>query len=150
MELSRPLFLRILSRNRGCLIFPWTGCSFHHCSERSDANQHDSIPVQFHQPSAPSPPAHSPLPLAGDIRGPSEKRHEKRAFGLFNVRSITRFNQLPDDNVSQRPAKSVKSSSQSPSTRGNESWKNFLQGTHPARVLSIKVEELSEEDMIIA
>jgi len=101
-------------------------------SERSDANQHDSIPVQSHQPSAPSPPTHSPLPLAGDTHGPSEKRREKRAFGLSN-----------------RPAKSVKSSSQSHSTRGEESWKNFFQGKHLARVFSIKVEELSEEDMVI-
>jgi len=87
--------------------------------------------------------------LAGDTHGPSEKRREKRAFGFSNVRSITRFSQLPDDNVSQRPAKSVKSSSQSHSTRGEESWKNFFQGKHLARVFSIKVEELSEEDMVI-
>ena len=106
--------------------------------------------TKSYQPGPPSPLAHPPLPLACETQGPSEKRREKRPFGLFNVRPITTLIQLSEHKSSQRPAKNVKSNLQSHSVRGEESWKNFFQGKHLANVFTIKVEELLEEDMIIA
>jgi hypothetical protein len=131
--------------------FPVDRVLNHHCSEKLDqAGQRNSTLIQSYQPGPPSPLAHPPLPLACETHGPSEKRREKRPFGLFNVRPITTVIQLSEHELFQRPAKNVKSNSQSHSVRGEESWKNFFQGRHLAHVFTIKVEELLEEDMIIA